>query len=668
MNLKMKTLKVILSLILILVGVSVNCELMVFKNESALKSNSHASYEFYGSKNEITKNITEIAYNHGIAVYIAEYSDDLVGEYGYRIALINSEVGKPDIFLGKYNDLFFTKVEYVYIDISQIKKINDNTHLYFIGKKENIDSFNKDLSNIYKNINFDYNNDYSNSIEVIIFLVWLTIALQLFLITAYEVITSKKEIFIRMIYGDSVLKFILSNILIDAIIYMSVFFIASYLLLKITCISICLVYILKIIGIISAFNGILYLSFLRFDSRAVNKDRYSSKILMYNNSFKFISNIICIFSVIISLSVSEIAEGYIKVDSFVNEFKDYHLCEFYSSPQSDKHSLTDTASATEIINEKIYREHFEDLKPLLFTNTIIYKDFSEEITSFEIPNNLCCNYMLTNVYAYDYLCSQIPKFSDFKLTSDICILIPSFFSPEQKEEMIDTSLSIVENWYGEHFRFDYQIFEYNNDIRLPSINGMNLYRFRMNSNPAIIYNSVKANTINTPLYEVSNGNYIKNILYLLDDDSVEIIKKEYSKDIGIISSINLYDYYIQECLKFKSAAYLIYFIIIAFLFINLSTCITSIIINYKINSVELAIKKIHGFSIIGKNKNIILMDFISILSAALINLIIFLYNPDVFKYIIVFSLIIFIVHMICIIFQIQNSEKQNTNLIFKRSS
>jgi hypothetical protein len=273
--------------------------------------------------------------------------------------------------------------------------------------------------------------------------------------------------------------------------------------------------------------------------------------------------------------------------------------------------------------------------------------------------------MFTNIYAYDYLCSQIPKFDECKLTSGMCILIPSFFTSEQKKEMIDTSLGLIQDWYGEHFKFDYQIFEYDNDIRLPSINGMNLYRFRMNRNPAIIYNSVKANTINTPLYEVSNGNYIRQILYLLDEDSLETIKKEYSPDIGLVSSINLYEYYVQECLKFKSAAYLVYFIIAAFLFIDLGTCITSIIINYKINSVELAVKKINGCSIIEKNKNIIIQDFISILSSALINVIIFSYNPDVFKYIFVFSLIFFIVHMICTIIQINKSEKQNINLVFK---
>ena len=112
----------------------------------------------------------------------------------------------------------------------------------------------------------------------------------------------------------------------------------------------------------------------------------------------------------------------------------------------------------------------------------------------------------------------------------------------------------------------------------------------------------------------------------------------------------------------KTKAMILYFIVIVVL--ALETLITTVVVvlNYKIYSVELCMKKVFGYSIIEKNKSILVYNFLCILAAFIISIFIF---PQNIKTPLSVCLLLLLAESFITVFQIIKTEKQNINHVIK---
>ena len=129
----------------------------------------------------------------------------------------------------------------------------------------------------------------------------------------------------------------------------------------------------------------------------------------------------------------------------------------------------------------------------------------------------------------------------------------------------------------------------------------------------------------------------------------------------ICTITNLKEYYEHWCFIVRSTANIIYFfcfsVIIAQIFVNISV----VTITYKINSKELALKKILGYSIFEKNKKMLMYQLIMIFIAITVNIVISKSIAEV----IICSFPIILITGIVIAYQIYKSEKMSINDVVK---
>lgn len=140
------------------------------------------------------------------------------------------------------------------------------------------------------------------------------------------------------------------------------------------------------------------------------------------------------------------------------------------------------------------------------------------------------------------------------------------------------------------------------------------------------------------------------------------IKENYSLENGIFSVTDLNEYCTYNFALLRASAMSVYFIVAMMLLLEVCMCCVIVILNYKINAIELCLKTVFGHTVIEKNIATIIYNIVISLIAAITNIILLQHSV---KYILLCALSLLIFENIITVLQMIKSEKHNISSVLK---
>ena len=418
---------------------------------------------------------------------------------------------------------------------------------------------------------------------------WLVVFTLLLLISLYDFALIKREGIVRMVSGEPLSIFVLTNILRDSCVFSIIFFLLLFLTSIFTKPTFFFNITLAAFIIFIAINVLLNLKLLRVDFRKDVCSKQSAKgILKISYFYKCAAIILTIFVVNGNIQLIRQGATYFLQKDFFEQHKDYYYLNVSTNSENSPDSDT-----------QILEKLLSDPRHLTLIDLQASNDGVE--------------YIYTDSSSKDYLSEQIPSIENIKFESKVYLFIP--------KEFIDDSL-VKENtlWvWSTYYRdsFDYEFIEYDNaNIMAIKNTGTSIESTRI-VNPIIIYNNLGAASYSA----FFNLEYVAgSTLFNIPEDNLANI--DLNGQINYATNANEnYLFHIESERRN---------VITGVVFLGLIVLLNSVIsksmlyYEYKIRAVEYTLKKILGEHLLVSNMRVFLLSAISAGVATIISSIIML--------------------------------------------
>lgn len=556
-----------------------------------------------------------------------------------------------NIFEGKYTSLLLGSINFKFNNIDNIPNIKNQNEYYVIGSKDSVHQFKMELIDKYAGNHpkpgYPDKESKNNTIAI-----WVLISCIILLFSVYDVISHKKENLIRMTMGERISKIIWGNILLDSFAFITSFALIFFILSKYT--YILFNFRISIISfvILLCINGLLYLS-LYFSKvkEAFSNGENSKKLLSLNYGLKLVTTIITIF--IISSNIAFIFQSYsfYKQRTFFEDHSDYYYVKFmYKTTENSDGSLNSMWEESHAVQETFYKEFFKE-----FNATSVKDLSSENIGAISANRN-----------AFDYLSSKIDELNSLNLDKDFYFILPD--GMENDLEIIDALKISVPFNEGINFVYDYDVIYYHDNIDIVGIDEDYVYGSHLVKKPAIIYNNMSEDQVKS--LKFNSLDEIYDLMYQISsEDQLDKFNKfitEHNLEGQFIQKINVLEKYENMWIVAKRVLYINLVFSALVLLLEIIIINSIIILEYKVNAIELSIKKVLGYSILQKNRKIIMMTVITTISSMLIAIIVnIIMKTQIGHYLALGGLIILILEVSVITFNINKIEKSNIQKILK---
>lgn len=557
---------------------------------------------------------------------------------------LNAVVSETGITGGMYTSPVTGDVSVNYKNLTELNPKNDEgIYQIFNGSDSKIKNFCKDLSesNYTSEI---YNKSYNvNLIYFIPYLILMLLSFVLLMITYIEISSEKKKIIISYIHGEQYLKSVVINILSDTLFYSVLSFAGWNFISDYT--KICRIYnrLSVCLFIFIILNSAVSLSVLRFSSREiVYGHQYSSKTVRILQGLKISCSLLafCMIAFVI-VNIPEI-KGYEIVESILAEDTDMLFVDF---PGEDFKGIEDP------VKLKNHSHQLQDNieKMLIETDELTMPVYITDVTGFlnNEYKSVYCNHR-----ADRYIKKMIPEFQEICLSDYECIfLLPDSMNETDQKKATDNFVNLFQTIEG---------FYPDKTLTVTYRTPHNTFSFTSEHDVKIFASScfcITENTFASEKFSFKKANHhylLGNAIYRNTDNTAKIFES-YGYNVSYST--------VKDTLKEKYEFYHL-FILIAKIttvllgILQISVCSVLVKLDYKINAMELAIKKISGYSIIMKNKN----TFINILLAFLLNIIIFIIMVILLRInylVITAAFLLCVSELIITIFNILSEDKKN---------
>lgn len=653
----MKKIKYIISFCIMFIGLLIIGESHIFYLDNFYSQYAYTTLYLQDdtTSDEMITDITNSATSNEVEVFtfvqsnpnssLTEY--DIYGTSGVE-KYINQN---SNIFERKYTSLLLGSINFRFNNIDNIPNIKNQNEYYVIGSKESVHQFKMELIDKYAGNHpkpgYPDKESKNNTIAI-----WVLISCIILLFSVYDVISHKKENLIRMTMGERISKIIWENILLDSFAFITSFTLIFFILSKYTYIFFNFKISIISFVILLCINGLLYLS-LYFSKvkEAFSNGENSKKLLSLNYGLKLVTTIITIF--IISSNIAFIFQSYsfYKQRTFFEDYSDYYHVKFmYKPTENSDGSLNSMWEESQAVQETFYEEFFKEF------NAISVKDLSSA--------NMGA--ISANRNAFDYLSSKIDELNSLNLDKDFYFILPD--GMENDLEIIDVLKintpfnEVVDSVY------DYDVIYYHDNIEIVGIDEDYVYGSHLVKNPAIIYNNMSEDQVKNLKF---NGlDEIYDLMYQISsEDQINKFNKfidEHDLEGQFIQKINVLEKYENMWIVAKRVLYINLVFSALVLLLEIIIINSIIILEYKVNAIELSIKKVLGYSIFQKNRKIIMMTVITTISSMLIAIIAnIIMETQIGHYLALGGLIILILEISVITSNINKIEKSNIQKILK---
>lgn len=648
MNSRIKLIKYALVFVFLFLGSFITCELHTLKTIENITSVPSIYFDKFDDNDEEIDRLLEIAKANNVVVYTVEndYSD--YNCLRKKVYCLSEDQNKIINYFKIFN-LRIRSVLYVndiYIEFESIHnetRIGSDTHYYLLGNNSDIniiyEDLKKELSVSISGLNTD-KGYFKNFVYIVL---WFGIVGFVFILSNYDVNCNKKEMYIMILFGEKLIRIFIRHIIFELGFYLIVLIVIRNLINMIS--SWCLLLYINILTV-GMFSAMPYLDLLKLDKSILINNIFSKRSLQYNYVFSFVTTALEIAVIVFTINTFGKYENYKCMKNFVEYFDEYSLCDFQYYKKDIIRDVYGTRKKDEILNELIYRKYDDIARPVILYN---YTD----------------NIIYSNMNAYDYLRKNMKELDEFNNDYDIVIFLPDCLDEDSRDEQINNALEVVRITEGSSFEFSFEVIKYHEKINLVTVRNINTLGFdffKVTENPVVIYNSIVPHSLpECTLNETSRGGYMDDIMYRIDSELLGNIKIDFMLEDEICAVTNLKEHYTYFFKYIKRIMWSMYFIVGLIFLLEFSIYTAIVILNYRINKFELALKKVFGYSIAEKNMKTFIGSFISVILAIFLNMIVLKDS----KVLIIGSINLFLV-LFALIAQIKKNETTVVSIVIKR--
>lgn len=499
------------------------------------------------------------------------------------------------ILEGTHNSLFMGETQVRYEDFSNINTIEKFKDSYYIGDQSQLKAMRLFKASLVDKYSGGLPKLFSSDQEtwLNLFSVWFIIFGLILLLTIYEIISLKKEIMVRITLGEDVRTFFGKNVLADIAILASAFLSVPFLLSSLSNSNV----LFKIQALASAFivfmiaNTLINAAFFRinFKKDIVNR-RSGGGLLAANYILKTMTAILTL--IVLSGNFAILAQGYLmhKQGDFFSAHKDYS---YYKLNYRVNNHLGKTISDTETMNQEFYKR-FQKF-------SLQYNDLTANYSS-PYPVILINRNSFEEISRGNNALIEAIQSAD----EDYYILIP----PDISEDSLEYTIAnhIFTTFLGRNIDSSIKTKVYDEDVSLVGIHNMEKYVSQPMENPIILFNNtiqqIDESQADKAMY------YAYSTMYNIPEQDFNNFIEEYQLPDQIVVKSNVMDVYEYNWTIMSRNMKLI--VILSFFLLALEITLISFIIKleYQFNAMELALKKVLGYSFFARNKRLIFITLV----------------------------------------------------------
>lgn len=544
-----------------------------------------------------------------------------------------------------YKALFLGTTKVDFADFKDKKLLGETERYYFIGEQRQIQSIRENIKNDYA-CSF-IKNETEHAYPYLVLLIWAVVGVLFLILTWLDIHFQKKENFVLISLGKPIRQIILKNVFIDLLTFSLIFSVLFALLGRFVYLGYEIKNIVLLCAAVLFLNALLYLTLFKMNYKEVLYGaNLNERIISDGYVLKSISMILTV--VVLSCNAMLILANFKEL----KRIKTLRNVENYS---------------------------FLELNPVSLLN--LGKDYEE--TRYGLINSIYgelqnrgCAYSFCGLSGENDYCiiNSDSKFllNGFDLktepdgNSDFYILVPEEieFSQNADESVYDC----IEMYFGSEKALSCEKITYSGNGELLTYDGTEELTLGAQSfeNPIVIYINNPSLKLNCDSSTLST--LFSKMLFNISNSEINTVCEKYQ--------INEKGFYLQgEKLKEKVSDYqavlnralLLNTVISAFLLL-LELFIISVIIKleYKVSTTELAVKKVLGYSVFQKNKQIFLLNtYAALIAVVSCTAFCLMYKLAVWYTVIAVGMSVLCLEYVIIAVLITRFEKQNVAKILK---
>ena len=612
---------------------------------------------------EMTSDLLEEAKKHNVRFFTISRTAN--GVYNEEVNIFYSDESIIDeindccgVEPKTYPSLFFgtTSVKAEHFKKSSEKYLSGE--YYLVGNQENMYKFKMSLMNKYNGglIKDGYNprNDH-----MIIFVSWCVSLIIFVLICLFESSVNLKKDSLLILMGTSYSRIILKNILSDVFFILLCYIVSFWSLRKLSNPYFSYQHHILFVILFLITDIASHLKILKVNIQKVLKGKRNDKSLLVKcYTAKYISVIITILLFSANLIAIHDAISWKAQEKFWEKYSSYNQMTAALIPNSNSKVVIQTGNAQ--ANYEAYSYFFNKADATLMS-IIAEKDFfGQPVVAY---NKNCLDYLKENIDSVNF---------DALEENKVYALLPARefkkgFSYEQSDELNRMANYLID-WDGS-YNEGAKIIYYDDRTKLLALNRNSKFESNYYKNPIILFVNIDEELY--PRINTGDDNIGSNTYFTMYNISPTEFESYLKENVSQGNSVRVIHSSIEEQYKYRlgvaeKTLYIFSFITALLLMLNVLITLLTIRIDYSVNSTELSLKKIMGFSIFETHKKLVLGNIIcSILSIAGASLFSFLMNISVTPLLVLFGLVFVIVDMIFISSLINKTEQAQIAKILK---
>lgn len=544
-----------------------------------------------------------------------------------------------------YKALFLGTTKVDFADFKDKKLLGETERYYFIGEQRQIQSIRENIKNDYA-CSF-IKNETEHAYPYLVLLIWAVVGVLFLILTWLDIHFQKKENFVLISLGKPIRQIILKNVFIDFLTFSLIFSVLFALLGRFVYLGYEIKNIVLLCAAVLFLNALLYLTLFKMNYKEVLYGaNLNERIISDGYVLKSISMILTV--VVLSCNAMLISANFKEL----KRIKTLRNVENYS---------------------------FLELNPVSLLN--LGKDYEE--TRYGLINSIYgelqnrgCAYSFCGLSGENDYCiiNSDSKFllNGFDLktepdgNSDFYILVPEEieFSQNADESVYDC----IEMYFGSEKALSCEKITYSGNGELLTYDSTEELTLGAQSfeNPIVIYINNPSLKLNCDSSTLST--LFSKMLFNISNSEINTVCEKYQ--------INEKGFYLQgEKVKEKVSDYqavlnraLLLNTVISVFLLLLELFIISVIIKleYKVSTTELAVKKVLGYSVFQKNKQIFLLNtYAALIAVVSCTVFCLMYKLAVWYTVIAVGTSVLCFEYVIIAVLITRFEKQNVAKILK---
>ncbi|KGX88656.1 hypothetical protein N781_09665 [Pontibacillus halophilus JSM 076056 = DSM 19796] len=486
---------------------------------------------------------------------------------------------------GKYESVFLGNLEFTFKELRNHPTIAYTPEFYGIGQSDAFHSFKMDLIDTYAG-NHPHEGYGQHKERNRLLAVWGLVTAIVLLLTFYDISMRRKETLVRLSIGESLPSMAIKSIAFDSLIIMLAFFVSYVALAPFTQLESYIPWLIPFVSALLLLNSLAYVT-MHFMSikEAFSNGFQSRKLLSLTYGLKFLTTVLTVALLSSSLAVAYEALELYKQRDFFESRSEFSYTYIGHKIHSPDFSPTESLDKSEQVQTEQYNRFLEEFQATLLTPINNLSKHTETT-------------LLLNHHAVPYLFQVLPDIKSEIEKEPFAIVLPENREAPNESLLRDSLDSLG---FGEAIPRSYKTIRYEGSVEMVGIDQNHHNGSVLIDNPTVIL----MNTTSPP-QQISQV-LLSDMMYRMNDEAFRAFVEEQGMERELILQTNVWDKYSAAWNSAKRLLIMNTVFAALVLLLELLIIGTILRLEYQVNAIELSIKKVLGYSILSKNRLIVVV-------------------------------------------------------------